>query len=132
MLTVNATPEHIAFEPGGGLLTSGHQPLAASDARYRLAYRLTPTDIEIVAGINVSGASGGQEGCKFILPVISAHTETVERLEPGAIRISKGKGRLLVRTDALGGVAPFAKAQKSNPGAGVEGLPVAEAARTVG
>src|SRR5260221_432855 len=103
MLTVNATPEHIAFEAGGRLLTSGHQPLAASDARYRLAYRLTPTDIEIVAGINVSGASGGQEGCKFILPVISAHTETVERLEPGAIRISKGKGRLLVRTDALGG-----------------------------
>ncbi|HEX9484965.1 MAG TPA: hypothetical protein VF929_10310 [Gemmatimonadaceae bacterium] len=127
VLTVQATPEHIGFEARGRLLTSSHQPLPSGDARYRLGYAFTPTTVEIVATTDVHGSSGGPPSVKFILPVISTRSETVERLDARTIRVGKGKGRLVVRTDAAGGFDSLGDERTFNLVPGFECLPLAVA-----
>ena len=126
-LTAAAAPEQVSFDARGRLLTSAHQPVASGDVQYRLAYRLTAAAVEIVAGTSVAVPAADQLHWKLILPVVSAHTESVEQVDHGTIRVGKRGGRLVVRTDAPGGFDALAKERTFNLVPGFECVPLAVA-----
>ena len=123
VLTANATAEQIDFDARGRLLTSGHQPVTGGDVQYHLAYRLTPSAVEIVAGTSGTGAMR----TTLIVPVISPRTEMVEQADARTIRVSKSNGRLVVRTDAPSGFETLGKERTFNLVPGFECVPLAVA-----
>jgi hypothetical protein len=121
VLTANATPEQISFDARGRLLTASHQPVSGGDVHYHLAYRLTGSAVEITASADASGP--GQ--LQFMLPVVSQHEETVERVDAKTVRITKPKGKLVVRTDAPQGFEALPKERTFNLVPGFECVPLA-------
>ncbi|RSL15398.1 hypothetical protein EDE15_0884 [Edaphobacter aggregans] len=97
-LTSTSTPAKITFDASGRLLTAAHQPPSTGDLHYHLTYRLNDTAIEIEA--TADAAVPLPAPLRFILPVISRSTESINQTDPKTIRIAKPGGTLIVRTDA--------------------------------
>jgi hypothetical protein len=75
--------------------------MPGGEGRYRLAYRVSETGVEISA--MASGAGIFPAPARFILPVVARKDERVERAASGTVRIMKRGGPLTVRTDAAQG-----------------------------
>lgn len=95
-VTANATPEQIAFDARGRLLTATHQPVPNHEVHYHLIYRLSAAKVEIAASTDAAGPAP----LRLILPVVSARDEAVEHIDSQTIRVTKRHGRLLVRSEA--------------------------------
>lgn len=122
-LTATGGPDEITFDARGRLLTASHHSIPNSEVHYHLAYRLTQTKVEIVA--SADGTALPSAPLRFILPVVSQHEEAVEHPAPNTVRITKDKGRLLIRTDAPEGFDALSDKRTFNLVPGFECLPVA-------
>jgi hypothetical protein len=103
----------VGFEAQGRLLTASHKPVAGGEVRYRLRYTLSAGGVEIVA--RVDGANVGAP-VRFILPVISRSGETAVHPDAGTVRITKAKGTLVVKTDAVFEALPAERTFNLVPG----------------
>jgi hypothetical protein len=92
-ITTNATPTQITIESRGKLLTASHHPPTTGEARYHLTYSLTQSAVEIRA----TAEAPPETPLHFILPIISASTETFTQPDPKTIRITKPNGTLTIR-----------------------------------
>jgi len=122
-LTASNHPEEITLDARGRLLTASHKPPPNGEVRYHLIYRLAAAKVEIVA----SAEGAAPAPLRFILPVISRHEESVERLAPDRVRIAKANGRLIVETDAPAGFDAATDERTFNLVPGFECLPFAVA-----
>ena len=95
-LSANANQEQITLDARGRLLTAAHQAIPNGDVHYRVVYRLSPANVEIIARSDAPGPGP----LRFLLPVVSPHEEAVTQSDAKTVRIRKPKGELLVRTDA--------------------------------
>ena len=120
-LTAIDHANEIAFDARGRLLTASHQPIPENEVHYHVTYRLTPTAVEIVAGVDQAGPAP----LRFILPVIASGEETVHGIDPKTVRITKNKGVLVVRTDALNGFDAVPGERTFNLVPGFECVPLA-------
>jgi hypothetical protein len=120
-LATKVTPQQIAFEAKGRLLTASHQPVPNFKTNYHLTYTLTESSVEITAGVESALSAPTQ----FILPVISGSTEQVTQPDPKTIRITKPKGTLTISTTAPQGFAPIPKERTFNLVPGFEAIPIA-------
>jgi hypothetical protein len=116
---VTVTPEEIALDARGRLLTSSRQPIAGGDVGYRFVYSVTKTKMEIAAGIDKAGPAP----VRFILPVVSPQSEAVEMVDSKTVRIAKPKGTLVVSTDAPQGFETLPKERTFNLVPGLECVP---------
>jgi hypothetical protein len=120
-LTASSTPERIAFDIRGRLLTAAHKPVPNGEVHYHLVYHLTAATVEIVASADTVAPAP----LRFILPVVSLQEEAVEQIDPKTVRITKRNGQLMVRTDAPQGFEIPAKERTFNLVPGFECLPLA-------
>jgi hypothetical protein len=120
-LSANPTPEQITFTARGRLLTAAHQPVPGGDVHYNLVYRLAGSAVEITASADAAGPAP----LRFLLPVVSQHEEAVEQLDARTIRITKPKGKLVVRTEANQRFDALPKERTFNLVPGFECVPIA-------
>src|SRR5262249_61823138 len=86
-VTAKAVPEQITFDVRGRLLTSAHKSLHNADVHYHLLYRLSPAQIEIVAGHDAEARPSALLRLTCVLTVISAHGEAVAQLAAHTVRL---------------------------------------------
>jgi hypothetical protein len=118
---VTETPERITFGVHGRLMTAAHQPTPHGEQYYRLAYHLSPEKVEIVIG----PCGADPASVRLLVPVISQHDEAIERIDAKTVRISKGNGKLVVRTDAAEGFQTQSNERTFNLVPGFECIPLA-------
>ena len=116
-VTAKGTIAQVDFDVRGRLLTSSHQAPAKGEQTYHLAYRFTPTAVEIVA--KASGAP-----LRFILPVVSRTGETISQPDGKTVRIAKKGGTLTVHTDAPHGFENVPEERTFNLVPGFECVPL--------
>ena len=112
--------QEISFLTKGRLLTASHQPPPSGEARYHLAYNLSPSTVQIIATLDAVA----QTPLQFILPVISSSTEAFTQPNRNTIQITKPNGTLTVRTDASGGFEAIPKERTFNLVPGFECIPL--------
>jgi hypothetical protein len=112
VLTATDSPDEIAFDAAGRLLTAAHESFPGGDVHYHLIYRLTESSVEIVASISVPVPSAAP--LQFILPVVSRTGQAVDQPDPQTIRITKPNGILIVHTDAPQGFQAVPKERTFN------------------
>ena len=122
VLTAEHAEGAVTFDARGQLLTSAHQPLPKSDARYHAAYRLREAAVELAA--SATGLPAGKGQLQLIVPVLARATDRVEQLDPRTVRIVKPAGTLTVTTDAAQGFAPIPHARTFNLVPGFEAVPL--------
>ena len=120
-LTASNHPDEITLDARGRLLTASHKPPPTGEVHYHLVYRLAAAKVEIIA----SAEGAAPAPLRFILPVISRHQESVERLARDRILIAKAHGRLIVHTDAPEGFDATRDERTFNLVPGFECLPLA-------
>lgn len=119
-LTATASADEITFDARGRLLTATHQPTPNGNVHYHVIYRLTGSAVEITASTDTTGPGP----LRFILPVVSQREEPVEQADSKTVRITKPKGRLIVRTDAPQGFEPLTNERTFNLVPGFECVPL--------
>ena len=87
----------IAFSVSASLLDNDHKPPSAGTLSCRIGYCFTPRDIAILTRLGHTGHHGS---LRFVLPVISASNERMERLSETSVRISKPGGSLTVSANS--------------------------------
>ena len=123
VLTATDSPGQIAFDAQGRILTATHQSPPGGDVRYHLIYRLTESNVEIVA--STSGTTPAAAPLQFIFPVVSKTGEAVDQSDSQTIRITKPNGILTVHTDASQGFEAAPKVRTFNLVPGFECVPLA-------
>jgi hypothetical protein len=120
-LTSSTSPQQITISAQGKLQTMTHQSFPEGDVHYHLVYLLTEDKVEIIAHTDTAGPAPVQ----FILPVVSPHGETSQRVDPKTVRVIKSNGNLLVRTDAAQGFEVQVDQRIFSLVSGAECLPLA-------
>jgi hypothetical protein len=120
VVTAKETGGEVGFEARGRLLTAGHKLVAGGEVRYRLRYTVGAGGVEI--GALADGAPVA--GVRFILPVISRSGEVVAQADAGTVRITRAKGTLVVKTDAVRGFGAVSEERTFNLVPGVECVPL--------
>jgi len=119
-ITTNATPTQITIESRGKLLTASHHPPTTGEARYHLTYSLTQSAVEIRA----TAEAPPETPLHFILPIISASTESFTQPDPKTIRITKPNGTLTIRITTQQAPGALPKERTFNLVPGFEAIPL--------
>jgi len=116
-----ASPAEVLFEARGRLLSSAHTPPPEGEIQYHFTYQFTPEAVEIIA--TATAANQPKIPIELIVPVVSRSREEFE-LTNGSIRIAKGAGSLVVKTNTKAGFSPITKERTFNLVPGFECIPL--------
>jgi len=99
VLRASSSPDEIVFNAEGQLMSASRKPVGARGVGYRMTYRLSGNDVEIVA------AAIGEDAAplRLIVPVIARGGDRVEQVDAQTVRVVKAKGTVTVHTDSVGG-----------------------------
>jgi hypothetical protein len=122
VLTSNQSPDHVAFDASGRLLTAAHESFTGGDVRYHLVYNFSDSNVEIVASF--SGLAPATASFRLILPVVSKSSESIDQSDSQTIRVTKPNGTLIVHTDAPQGFEAVPKQRTFNLVPGFECVPI--------
>jgi hypothetical protein len=120
VVNVLYTTEEIKFDAKGRLLNSSRAAVPNAEVHYSLRYRMTEDKVELVAGTDAAGATP----VRFVVPIVSSQQETVEQPDGKTVRITKQRGTLVVRTDAVNGFEKLSSVRTFNLVPGFECLPL--------